>query len=139
MRELDEPGRDRAIGKRLLTTFAVSEFSLVAGNLMVRVCDRQAFLPGWMTAVIAIATALPMVVFAFTFFRMLHTDLDEMLQRVVLEGLAFAMVVFVPLAGIYVNARAAGLLQSTLDPPELLLIPSILVAIGIFISWSRLK
>jgi hypothetical protein len=62
-----------------------------------------------------------------------------MLQRIVLEGLAFAMIVFVPLAGIYVNARAAGLISSRLDPPELLLLPSILVAIGVMISWSRLK
>ncbi len=80
-----------------------------------------------------------MLLFGIQFFRMLKADLDEMLQRIVLEGLAFAMVVFVPLAGIYVNARAAGLLSDKLDPPELLLLPSILVAIGILISWSRHK
>ncbi len=49
------------------------------------------------------------------------------------------MIVFVPLAGIYVNARATGLISSRLDPLELLLLPSILVAIGVLISWSRLK
>jgi hypothetical protein len=80
-----------------------------------------------------------MLLFAIGFFRKLRADLDEMLHRIVLEGPAFAMIDFVPLAGIYVNARAAGLISSRLDPPELLLLPSILVAIGVMISWSRLK
>jgi hypothetical protein len=102
-------------------------------------CNRGAFLPTWTIAIIAVATALPMLLFATKFFRMLRTDLDEMLQRVALEGLAFAMIVFVPLAGLYVNARAAGLINARLDPPEVLLIPSILVAMGVLISWSRLK
>ncbi|MHB8973753.1 MAG: hypothetical protein ACYC3X_15415 [Pirellulaceae bacterium] len=77
--------------------------------------------------------------FACQFFRLLRSDLDEMMQRVVFEGLPFALVIFMPLAGLYVNARAAGLISSDLDPPELLLVPSILAAIGILISWSRLK
>lgn len=122
-----------------MTNFVVSEFCLIAGNLLVRFLNRDAMLPPWAVAIIALATALPMLLFAIGFFRMLRADLDEMLQRTVLEGLAFAMIVFVPLAGIYVNARAAGLISSRLDPPELLLIPSILVAIGVLISWSRLK
>jgi hypothetical protein len=53
--------------------------------------------------------------------------------------LAFAMMVFIPLAGLYVNMRATGLFSFRIDPPELLLIPSILVAMGVLISWSRLK
>ncbi len=134
MLETNESGRDQAIGKRLMTNFVVSEFCLVVGNLVVRVCNREALLPTWMVSVIAIAMAVPMLLFAFAFFRMLRADLDEMLQRIALEGLAFAMIVFVPLAGIYVNARAAGLIGSILDPPELLLLPSILVAIGVMIS-----
>jgi hypothetical protein len=139
MKESNESGSDQAIGKRLMTNFVVSVFCLIAGNLVVRVCIREAWLPTWMVSVIAFATALPMLLFAIGFFRKLRADLDEMLQRIVLEGLAFAMIVFVPLAGIYVNARAAGLISSRLDPPELLLLPSILVAIGVMISWSRLK
>ncbi len=80
-----------------------------------------------------------MVIFAISFFRVLRSDLDEMLQRVVLEGLGFAMIVFIPLAGLYVNARVAGLISIQLDPPELLLVPSILVAMGVLIAWSRIK
>lgn len=139
MQESNESGLGMAIGQRLMTNFVVSEFCLIAGNLVVRVLNRQAMLPPWAVAIIALATALPMLLFAVGFFRMLRSDLDEMLQRIVLDGLSFAMIVFVPLAGLYVNARVAGLVTSKLDPPELLLLPSILVAIGVMISWSRLK
>ncbi len=139
MKESNQSASDQAIGKRLMTNFVVSEFWLIAGNLAVRFVNREAMLPLWAVAIIALATALPMLLFAIGFFRMLRADLDEMLQRTALEGLAFAMVVFIPLAGIYVNARSAGLISSRLDPPELLLLPSILVAIGVMISWSRLK
>lgn len=139
MQESNESGRDQVIGKRLMTNFVISEFCLIAGNLGVRILNREELLPPWAVAIIALATALPMLLFAITFFRLLRADLDEMLQRIVLEGLAFAMIVFVPIAGIYVNARAAGLISERLDPPELLLLPSILVAIGVMISWSRHK
>lgn len=139
MQESNESGRDQVIGKRLMTNFVISEFCLIAGNLGVRILNREELLPPWVVAIIALATALPMLLFAITFFRLLRADLDEMLQRIVLEGLAFAMIVFVPIAGIYVNARAAGLISERLDPPELLLLPSILVAIGVMISWSRHK
>lgn len=139
MQESNESGRDQVIGKRLMTNFVISEFCLIAGNLGVRILNREELLPPWVVAIIALATALPMLLFAITFFRLLRADLDEMLQRIVLEGLAFAMVVFVPIAGIYVNARAAGLISERLDPPELLLLPSILVAIGVMVSWSRHK
>ncbi len=139
MRESNEPYPSAILGKRLITNFVISEFILIAGNLLVRVCNREALLPSWAVVSLAIATAIPMLLFGIQFFRMLKADLDEMLQRIVLEGLAFAMVVFVPVAGIYVNARAAGLISEKLDPPELLLLPSILVAVGVLISWSRHK
>ena len=80
-----------------------------------------------------------MIILAIRFFQILRASLDEMLQRIVLEGLAFAMIVFIPLAGLYVNLRAAGLMFSQLDSPELLLTPAILAIIGFQISWSRLK
>lgn len=139
MQESNELRSGKAIGKRLMTNFVISEFFLLAGNLVVRFLNREAALPPWLITFIALSTAVPMLLFAIGFFRMMRTDLDEMLQRVVVEGLSFAMIVFVPLAGFYVNARAAGLISARLDPPELLLIPSILVALGIMIAWSRLK
>ena len=139
MRESSEAGSEQAIGKRLITNFVISEFFLIVGNLVVRVCHREELFPKWIIALLALATVIPMLLFAITFFRTLRSDLDEMLQRIVLEGLGFAMIIFIPLAGLYVNARAAGLISAQLDPPELLLIPSILVAIGVLLAWSRLK
>lgn len=130
---------DPVLGRRLITSFVVAECLLLAGNLGVRVCQKFADLPSWLVGAIAVASTVPMMIFAIKFFGMLRTDLDEMIQRIVLEGLALAMVVFVPLAGLYVNARAAGLIRATVDPPELFLIPSILVAVGVLVSWSRHK
>lgn len=139
MQESNDPGQALAPGKRLLTSFVGAEFCLITGNLAARACSRADLLPAWAIGLLAIASAIPMLFFAIRFFQLLRSDLDEMLQRIVLEGLAFAMIVFIPLAGFYVNARAAGLLKLQLDPPELLLLPSILVVLGILVSWSRLK
>lgn len=126
-------------GKQMVTSFVVAETLLLVGNLLVRLAQREGWLPAWAIATIAIASALPMVWFSIQFFRMLRSNLDEMIQRVVLEGLSFAFVIFVPLAGLYVNARAAGLVPPRLDAFEVMLIPAILAGVGILISWSRLK
>ncbi len=139
MQECKEHEGVPVIGKRLLTNFIVAEFFLIAGNLAVRLCQRETLVAAMGHRILGDRNRLPMLIFAVMFFRLLRTDLDEMLQRIVLEGMGFAMIVFVPLAGIYVNACAAGAIQMRLDPPELLLFPSILVAIGVLISWSRLK
>jgi hypothetical protein len=40
--------------------------------------------------------------------RRLRNDVDEMMQRVVLDGLALALVTFLPLAGLYTNLRTSG-------------------------------
>lgn len=139
MQETNQPGQALAPGKRLLTGFVVAEFCLITGNLAARACSRAELLPAREIGLIALGSAIPMLIFAIRFFRLLRSDLDEMLQRIVLEGLAFAMLVYIPLAGFYVNARSAGLLRLQLDPPELLLLPSILIVLGMFVSWSRLK
>lgn len=135
----ENPAAHTQLGKRVFTFFVVAEFVLLAGNLLARIAQRTQWLPSWIIVLIAVLTSLPMVFFGLRFFGMLRQDLDEMVQRIVLEGLAFAMIIFIPLAGIYVNARASGLVHLRLDPPELLLVPSILVAVGILLSWSRHK
>lgn len=139
MNASDESHFPDRLGRRLITNFVAAEIILIVGNLLVRLSRREAFLPEWALIILALATVLPMLLFAFQFSRMLRADLDEMLQRIVLEGLALAMVVFIPLAGLYVNARATGFLPFQLDPPELLLAPSILVALGVLFAWSRHK
>ena len=60
-----------------------------------------------------------------------------MLQRIVLEGMAFALVVYLPLAALYLNLRTAGAWTPRLDPPDLLMTPALLVAVGIMLAWRR--
>ena len=85
----------------------------------------------------AIASAAPLFVAAGLFWRLLRTGLDEMLQRIVLEGMAFALVLFIPIAALYVNLRTAGVWAPRLDPPDILLTPALLVGIGIAVARRR--
>jgi hypothetical protein len=62
-----------------------------------------------------------------------------MLQRIVLEGLAFAFLVYLPVAGLLVNLRAAGAWVPRLDPPDIVLMPALLVGIGVAIAARRYR
>ena len=79
----------------------------------------------------------PLVIAAVAFWRLLRRDLDELLQRIVLEGLGTALVVYLPLAAVYVNLRTAGVGVPRLDAPDILLTPALLVAVGIAVAWRR--
>ena len=112
----------------------------LVGNLLIRVGAEGGWLPRWGELAIAIAAAAPLVVAAVLFWRLLRRDLDEMLQRIVLEGLAFALVVYVPLAALYVNlSTASGGWTPRLDPPDILLTPALLAAIGFVVAWRRVQ
>jgi hypothetical protein len=119
--------------------YVVAFVVCLAGNLAVRLAERGGWLPPWARVILAALTVFPLVAAAVLFWRMLRRDLDEMLQRIVLEGLAFALTVYVPLAALYVNLRTAGALTFRLDPPELLLTPALLVAVGIAVAWRRYR
>jgi len=115
-------------------------FALVAalvGNLLIRLGAKADVLPAWGQAALGVLSVVPLVVAAALFWRLLRRDLDEMLQRIVLEGLAFALVVYIPLAALYVNLRTAGVWTPRLDPPDLLMAPALLVAIGIVLAKRR--
>jgi hypothetical protein len=77
------------------------------------------------------------MVAAVMFWRLLRRNLDEMLQRIVLEGLAFAVIVYVPLTALYLNLRTAGVWMPRLDPPDILMAPALLVAVGIALASRR--
>lgn len=113
--------------------------SALIGNLVIRIGARAGWLPQAGRTIVAVASILPMVVAAFLFWRLLRTELDEMLQRIVLEGMAIALIVYVPLAAIYTNLRTAGAWLPRLDPPDVLFTPALLVAIGIAISARRYR
>lgn len=126
-------------GASLYGLYTASLAICLAANLLVRVGGSGGWLPGWAQLALALAGVVPLVVAAVRFWTMLREDLDEMLQRVVLEGMALALTVYVPLAAVYVNLRAAGAWTPRLDPPDILLAPALLVAIGIAVAARRYR
>ncbi len=129
----------RTPGATLYGLYVLSLALTLAGNLLIRVGDRAGWLPPWAQVALAVLAATPLVVAAVLFWRLLRGELDEMLQRIVLEGIAFALVVYVPLAALYVNLRTAGAQVPRLDPPDILMTPALLVAIGIAIARRRFQ
>ena len=127
----------RPAGAALYGTYVVALAVSLIGNLLIRMGAEAGVLPEWGQALLGAAAAVPLMVAAAMFWRLLRRDLDEMLQRIVLEGLAFAVIVYVPLTALYVNLRTAGVWMPRLDPPDLLMTPAFLVAIGIALAHRR--
>jgi len=127
----------RVGGSALYGIYVLSLAVSLVGNLLTRIGAESGVLPAWGQAVVGAAATIPLMVAAVMFWRLLRRDLDEMLQRIVLEGLAFAVIVYVPLTALYVNLRTAGVWMPRLDPPDILMAPALLVAIGIAIARRR--
>ena len=127
----------RAPGASLYGLYVLALAACLLGNLLIRMSQQAGWLTYWTHIVLAVLAATPLAVAAVLFWRLLSRELDEMLQKIVLEGLAFALIVYVPLAALYVNLRTAGAWTPRLDPPDILLAPALLVAIGIAIAWRR--
>lgn len=127
-------------GGSLYRLYLFSLAVCLGGNLLMRVGAEAGWLPRWGGLVLALAAAAPLVVAAVLFWRLLRRDLDEMVQRIVLEGLALAFTVYVPLAALYVNlSTAPGVWTPRLDPPDILMTPALLAAIGITFAWRRVQ
>ncbi len=126
-----------APGAALYRLYVLSLGACLIGNLAVRLGARGGWLPPWGQITVGVVAVLPLAAAAVLFWRLLRRDLDEMLQRVVLEGLAFGLITYVPLAGLYVNLRTAGAWTPGIDPPDVLLAPAVLVAIGLAVAWRR--
>ncbi len=124
-------------GASLYGMYLLSLAAAGIGNLVIRIGARGGWLPAWAQIAVGIVAAGPLFFAAIFFWRMMRHDLDEMLQRVVLEGMAFALVVYVPLAALYVNLRTASAWTPRLDPPDILFAPALLVAVGIAIAYRR--
>ena len=95
-------------GATLYGMYILAIAAALVGNLFIRIGDRGGWLPPWAQVTLGIVSAAPLAAAAVMFWRLLRQDLDEMFQRVALEGMAFALVVFVPLAALYLNLRSAG-------------------------------
>ena len=124
-------------GASLYGLYVLALLTCLLGNLLVRVGARAGWLPSWGQVTVAVLAAAPLAVAAVLFWRLLRKELDEMLQRIVLEGLAFALVVYVPAAALYVNLRTAGVWTPRLDPPEIIMGPALLAAVGIALAHRR--
>lgn len=124
-------------GAALYGTYVVSLAVSGIGNLAIRIGAEAGVLPAWGQAVVGAAAAVPLMVAAGMFWRLLRRDLDEMLQRIVLEGLAFAVIVYIPLTALYLNLRTARVWLPRLDPPDILMAPALLVAVGIALAHRR--
>lgn len=133
------PTKQDVPGKTLYGLFVVALATSLGSNLLIRVGAQGGWLPDWGRLALAIIGTAPLVVSALLFWRLMRSELDEMLQRIVLEGLAFALVVYVPLAAMYINLRTAGIWTPRLDPPDILMTPALLAAIGIALSSRRYR
>src|SRR5262245_38317436 len=140
---LERPGLTSSTrsGSRLYGIYLGALMVSILGNLALRMGMEAGWLgrASWMAAVLGILTALPLCVAAFLFWKLLRKDLDELVQRVLLEGLAFALIIYVPLTALYVNLRTAGVWVPRLDPPDLLMAPALLTALSVGLAWRRYR
>jgi hypothetical protein len=139
MSTTQSPRAHRVPGASLYRLYVLALAFCLAANLAVRLGARGGWLPAWGQLTFALVGVLPLVVAAAWFWQMLREGLDEMLQRIVLEGMALGLTVYVPIAALYVNLRTAGAWTPRLDPPDILLTPALLVAIGIAVAARRYR
>lgn len=124
-------------GSSLYGMYVLSLAACLVGNLLIRLGARGGWFPSWAGIGLGVVSALPLVVAAVLFWRLLRRDLDEMLQRIVLEALAFALTVYIPLAALYLNLKTSGVWTPRLDVPDLLMTPALLVAVGVIVARRR--
>jgi hypothetical protein len=130
---------DTLPGSTLYGLYVMAIAATLLGNLLIRIGAEAGWLPPAGQVGMALASAAPLAVAALFFWKLLRGDLDEMFQRIVLEGLAFALVIYVPIAAVYVNLRTAGVWMPRLDPPDIIMTPALLVAIGVLLARRRLQ
>jgi hypothetical protein len=111
----------------------------LVGNLFIRLGTEAGWLPQAARTVLAAVSVLPLVAAVFVFWRLLRHEFDEMQQRIVLEGMATGLTLYIPMAAIYTNLSTAGVHMPRLDPPELLLAPAWLVALGVMLAARRYR
>jgi hypothetical protein len=126
------------IASRLYRYFVLSIACTLIANLAARMLIEADIGPAWLSIVIASAGTVPLGLTAYRFRRLL-SELDELVQRVVLEGFSLALVIFVPLAALYVNLKSAGVYLPRLDPPDLMMVPALLVAASLLVVWRRYR
>jgi Na+-driven multidrug efflux pump len=131
-------GESAPLAGKLYRRFILSIALVLVGNLGARVLVEHGVGPPWLAAVTAVVAVLPLALTAIR-CRGLLREFDELVQRVALEGFSIALLIFLPMAALYVNLRSAGVYLPRLDPPELVMTPALLVMLGIHIAWRRYR
>ena len=129
--------RPKRHGSKLYFMYLGALAIALLGNLGIRTGGAAGWLPPAGQFALAVVSAAPLLVAAVVFWRLLRGDLDEMLQRVVLEGMAFAFVIYLPVAALWMNLAASGLRTPRLDAADVVLTPAVLVALGIALAIRR--
>ena len=126
-------------GSMLYPLYLGALFLFLVGSLVVRMSVRHDWLSRPLNVALGVAAVMPMFAAAVVFRRLLTRDLDELFQRVALEGFAFAFIVFLPIAALYTNLQSAQVPVPRLDPPDIVLTPAVLVALGMALAWRRYR
>ena len=126
------------LGGSLYRYFVLSIVAALVGNLGARILLEARVGPSWLATVVAVVAIVPLAWTAYRFRRLL-SEFDELLQKVVLEGFATALVVFLPIAALYVNLRSSGVYMPRLDPPDILMTPALLVLACLLLAWRRYR
>ncbi len=111
--------------------------SLWIGSSVARHGLEGKWLPFPAAVALAILATIPFLAFAVVFHGVVRRDLDEMLQRVLLEGLAFALIAMIPLATLWVTLASLGVPLPRLDPPDVVIFPGAMVTIGVLAALRR--
>ncbi len=124
---------------RLYGPYALAIAVWGVGTLAIRAVAAREAVPVWVNGLLAVATTVPFFLVALLARRVLRHDLDELERRVALEGFAFALAIFVPLAALYASLRHARVYVPHLDPPDIVMTPAVLVLIGVTLAWRRYR
>jgi hypothetical protein len=126
-------------GTSLISAYVGAVAVWGVGRLLLRFSLEQHWLPVWTHAILAVASIVPMVLFAIWLRKLLSEDFDEMMQRVVLEGIALGFAIFITVAALYMNLKAGGIYMPRIDPPDIVIGAATFVALGFAIAWRRYR
>jgi hypothetical protein len=130
-----QPDADHPLVAGILALPILGLALALLGNLGLRAFAPVHALGPWPRAGLALASVLPLGLLLIRFQRKVTKELDELMQRVLLEGIAIGAGAFLLLQALTLNFLAAGTLPWSLDPPELLLTPILCVGLGIAWRW----
>lgn len=129
--------RPHVRAQHVFRLFVVCLAVCLLGNLAVRMSAGSTYVPEVVKVGVMLFSTVPLIVVAGVLWRTVRRDLDEMLQRIMLEGMAFGLLVCIPIAAVLANLKTVGVVDIRLDAADVVLAPVVLVAIGVTMAWRR--